>query len=75
MDSIMSKGTRKEDLLSMSRVRGLVCAICVSNLVTTDRKYPEEFTTARTMSREHRSKYKFPKEALIQDDWTTWVQF
>jgi hypothetical protein len=71
----MSKGASKEDMLSISRVRGLVCAIYVSDIVMADGKYLEELTTARTSSREHASKYKFLKEAPTQDDWTMWVKF
>ena len=35
MDYTRSKGTSEEDLLSMSGVRGLLCAIFASNIVTT----------------------------------------
>ena len=52
MEYAMSKGATKEDLLSTSRVRGLLCAIFVSDIVTADGKYLEEFATARTHSRE-----------------------
>ena len=71
IDYAMSKSATKEDLSSMSRVRGLLCAIFVSDIVTADGKHLEEFTTARTHSREHASTYKFPKEAPTQEDWIT----
>ena len=75
MEYAMSKGATKEDLLSISRVRGLLCAIFISDIVTADGKYLEEFATSRTYSREHASTYKFPKEAPTQEDWMTWRQF
>ena len=75
MDYTMSQCATKEDLLSISRVRGLSCAIFVSDIVTADGKYLEEFATARTHSRKHASNYKFSKEALIQEDWIMLMQF
>ena len=56
MDYTRSKGTSEEDLLSMSGVRGLLCAIFVSDIVTADGKHLEEFVTARTLIREPASK-------------------
>ena len=47
----------------------------MSDIVTADGKYLEEFATDRTSIREHASNYKFPKEAPTQDDWTTWLKF
>ena len=63
MDYDMSQGANKEDLSSISRVRGLLYGVFVSEIVTADGKCLEEFVTARTSSREHASKYKFLKEA------------
>ena len=71
----MSKCATKEDLLSISRVRGLLCAIFISDIVTADGTYLEEFATSRTHSREHTSTYKFPKEAPTQEDWIIWRRF
>ena len=68
MDYTRSKGTSEEDLLSMSGVRGLLCAIFVSDIVTADGKHLENVAAARTTSREHTSKYFFPKEAPTTDD-------
>ena len=75
MEYAMSKGATKEDLFSISRVRGLLCAIFVSDIVTADRKYLEEFATSRTYNRGHTSTYSVPKEATTQEDWITWRQF
>ena len=75
MDCVMSKGTTTEDLLSISRVRGLLCSIFVSDIVTVNGKYLKEFATTRTYSREHASIYKFPKEIPTQEDWITWRRF
>jgi hypothetical protein len=63
MDYAMNICASKEDLWSMSRVRGLLCAICVSDIVTADGKYLEESAIVRTLNREHAFKYTFPKEA------------
>ena len=75
MDFKISKGASKEDLLSMSRVRGLLCIIFISDIVTADGKCLEGFSITRTSSMEHASKYNLPKEATIQDDWMIWIQF
>ena len=71
----MSKGASKEELLSVSRGRGLLFEIVVSDIVKAAGKHLEEFSTARTLSREHSPKYNFPKEAITQDTWTKWLQF
>ena len=71
----MSQGATKEGLSSISGVRGIVCAKLVSGIVTANRKYLEEFATARTSIREHAFIHKFPKEAPTQEDWITWIQF
>ena len=47
----------------------------ISDIVTADGKYLEEFTTVKISSREHASKYKFLNEAPTQGNWTTWTQF
>ena len=75
MEYAMSKGATKEDLLSISRVRSLLCSIFVSDIVTVNVKYLDECATFRTLSREHASTYKFPKEASTQEDWITWRRF
>ena len=69
MEYALSKGATKEDLLSILRVKGLLCSIFVSNIVTADGKYLKEFATSRTYSREHASTYNFPKEAPTQEGW------
>ena len=61
----MSKGSSKEELLSISRVRGLLCAIFMSDIVTSDGTHLEEFSPIRSSSREHTSKYNFPRETPI----------
>lgn len=71
MDYVMNKGANKEYLFSMLQLTGFLCVIFVSDIVMVDRKHLEEFNTARTLRREHTSKYKFLKEALTQDNWTT----
>ena len=51
MDYRMSKGISKEDLSSIPRFRGLLCAIFVSENFTTDKKYLEQLDTASVLSR------------------------
>ena len=63
MGHAMSKGAIKEELVSMARVRGLLCSLFVSDIVTADGKHLEDFAILRTHSREHASAYKFPKES------------
>ena len=75
MEYAMSKGATKEALLSISRVRGLLCSIFVSDIVTTNGKYLKDFATPRKHSREHASTHTFLKEAPTQEDWTAWTRF
>ena len=64
MEVVMNEGASKKELLSISRIRGSLCAIFMSDIVTAECKYLREFATVRTSSSEHVSKYKFPQEAL-----------
>ena len=71
----MSKGaSSKEEGLNIARVRGLLCAIFISNIVTAEGIHLENFDTSRPLGSEHVSKYKFHKEAPTQGDWTTRIQ-
>lgn len=45
MEFATKQGVNKEDLLSMSRVRGSLRALFMSNIVTADGKFLEEFTS------------------------------
>ena len=56
MNWVMSNDTSNEEMLSMSRVRDLLCVIFVSNIFTANGKYLEEFATHRISSKEHASK-------------------
>ena len=75
MKLTMNKGGSKEELLRISKVRGLLCIIFMSDIITADSTYLEGFATARSLSREHSSEYNFFNEAQTQGDWTTWIQF
>ena len=59
----------------MSRVRGFLYSLFVSDIVTADGKHLDDFAIFRPHSREHASTYKFPKESPTQEDWTTWTHF
>ena len=63
MEFLISKGVNKEELISVSRVRGLLCIIAMSDIVTVYGIHLEEFAPVRSVSREHASKKKFPREA------------
>jgi hypothetical protein len=75
MEYAMNKGNTKNELLSISRVRGLLCAIFMSDIVKADITHLEDFATVRSPNREHTSKYEFPKETPTPGDWTMWIQF
>ena len=62
MEYTMGKGINTEELLSMSRVRGLLCTIVVSGIGMKDSKHLEEFATARTLSRKHVFRYNVPHQ-------------
>ena len=58
----MEGGLSKEDLLSMSRVKGKLGAIFLSDLVTADGKHMETFVCQREANERPSSKYRFPRE-------------
>ena len=72
IECAMNKGASNEELLSISRSRGSLCAICIPNMVTADGKYLDKFAIVRTSSNSHVSKYKVPNETPTQGDWTRW---
>ena len=65
----------KEDSLNISRVRDSLCAIFVSDIVTAYGKFLEDLACVYLTSRDHASTFKFPKEALTQEDWQTGFDF
>ena len=64
MEYAMNKGaTKEEDLLSISRVRGLLCPICVSDIVTAAGKIPRGICQIQNT------------QQITQEDWIRWIQF
>ena len=55
-DFAMSKGASKEELVGISRVRGILCAMFMSDIVKADCTYLEEVATIRSTNRKHSSK-------------------
>ena len=65
MDYALSQDATKEDPSSVSRVRGLLCAISVSDIVTADRKYLEEILQLEhTAENTHPTKFSQKKHQL-----------
>ena len=71
----MEGGLDKEDLLAMSRVKGKLCAIFLSDLVTADGKHMETFAFQKESSVRPSSKYRFPREEPTDHDWQVWIGF
>ena len=68
MESVMEGGQDKEDLLPMSRVKGKLGAIFLSDLVTVDGKHLETFAYQQESNERPSSKYIFPREEPTDHD-------
>ena len=75
MEFAMEGGLSKEDLLSMSRVKGKLGAIFLSDLVTADGKHLETFAYQKESNERPSSKYRFPREEPTDQDWQVWTGF
>ena len=64
----MSMGVDKEDLLSMSRVKGKLGIIFLSDITTADGKHLEVFALDPKEQDEPQSKFTFPRENLTDQD-------
>ena len=71
----INMGLDKEDLLSVSRVKGKLGVIFLSDMVTTDEKYLENFALNPGVLEVPQSKFNFPKEAPTDHDWEVWKIF
>ena len=71
----MSMGLDKEDLLSMSRVKGKLGAIFLSDMVTADGKHLETFACVTGDLEVPQSKFNFPREVPTDRDWEVWKTF
>ena len=68
-------GNDKDQLKALARVRGSLNAMFLSDLVTADGKYLEQFAIDREVSWIGRSNYDFPIEQPSDKDWETWVSY
>ena len=75
MEFAMEGGLDKEELLAMSRVKGKLGAIFLSDLVIADGKHLETFAYQKESSERPSSKYRFPREEPIDHDWQVWIGF
>ena len=74
MELAMEMIKDKERLEAIARVRGFLNAIFLSDIVTADGKFLEQF--ACNKSEHHvRSKFVFPKECPSDNDWDIWRNF
>ena len=58
----MEQGLDKEDMLSMSRVKGKLGAIFLSDIVTEDGKHLESFACQKDQRFQSKSRLNFPRE-------------
>ena len=69
MEFAMEGGLDKEELLAMSRVKGKLGAIFLSDLVIADGKHLETFAYQKESSERPSSKYRCPREEPTDHDW------
>ena len=75
MEYAISMGLDKNDLLTMSRVKGKLGVIFLSDIVTADRKHLETFAWDPEDPEVSQSKFNFPREVPTDDDWEAWKNF
>ena len=69
MEYAMSMGLDKKDLLSMSRVKGKLGVIFLSEMVTADGKHLETFAFDPEEQDVPQNKFTFPSEVPADHDW------
>ena len=72
MEFAMSMGLDKEDLMSMSRVKGKLGIIFLSDMTTADSRHLETFAYHPDEEIMPQSKFIFPREASTDYDWEVW---
>ena len=75
MELAMDTGLDKEDLMSVSRVKGKLGVIFLSDVTTADGKYLEEYACDPQASLSSRTKFNFPREEPTRQDWEVWRYF
>ena len=75
MELAMEAGLDKEDLMSMSRVKGKLGVIFMSDMTTADGKHLEDYASDPQTPAKSRSKFNFPREEPTCQDWQVWRDF
>ena len=74
MELILGKVLDRKTIRSLSRCRGSLEIIFLSDMTTADGQYLEQFVFDPG-SKVARSKYKFPRESPAKKDWDAWFNF
>jgi hypothetical protein len=74
MEIILGKVSSAAEIQSISRCRGSLQSIFLSDLVTVDGRYLESFVFDPGPPKQ-RSNYRFPCECPTKKDWDIWVNF
>jgi hypothetical protein len=74
MELIFGKVLDRKTIRSLSKCRGSLEIIFLSNMTTADGRYLEQFVFDPG-SKVARSKYKFPRESPAKKNWDAWFNF
>ena len=74
MELILGKVLDRKTIGSLSRCRGSLEIIFLSDMTTANGRYLEQFVFDPG-SKVAQSKYKFPRESPAKKDWDTWFNF
>ena len=74
MELIIGKNLDKNTIRSLSKCRGALEIIFLSDMTTADRRYLEQFVF-NPGGKVSWSKYKFPQESPTKKDWKVWFNF
>ncbi len=74
MELIVGKVLDRKMIRSLSRCQGALEIIFLSDMMTANGKYMEQFVFDPG-SKVARSKYKFPQECPAKKDWEVWFNF
>ena len=75
MELAMDTGLGKDDLMSVSRVKGKLGDIFLSDMTTADGKYLEEYACDPQTPLSSGTKFNFPREEPTRQDWEVWRDF
>ena len=74
MELAMELKNDKKLLKAIARVRGFLNGIFLSDIVTADGKFIEQFAQIKS-EKLNRSKFIFPCECPSDNDWNVWTSF